>query len=163
MNSPTGAVFSRCRSYRYLLWRRWDDSRLTVNFIGLNPSTADETQDDPTMRRCRQFAQDWGYGAFLMTNLFAFRATKPTQLKMATDPVGPENNKWIIEAANHSRMVVFVWGTHGPFQNRDDTIISLLEGRGYCISLTKHGHPAHPLYLKKNLRPVLFSKDLRAR
>ena len=156
MTSPTGAIFSDCRRYRYVLWRVWDDEKATINFIGLNPSTADETTDDPTMRRCRQFARDWGYGGFLMTNLFAFRATEPAQLKIANDPVGAENDKWISQAAKDADRIIFVWGAHGSFRNRDKEVTMLLGGNAYCLSLTKAGQPGHPLYLKRSLLPVEF-------
>lgn len=96
-------AFSEDRAFRYTLWREWDVDSLTgcaddlphghqfAQFIGLNPSTADETRDDPTIRRCIGFAKLWGYGALCMTNLFAFRATKPRDMRQAADPIGPEN------------------------------------------------------------------------
>ncbi|MCL4841447.1 MAG: DUF1643 domain-containing protein [Bryobacteraceae bacterium] len=140
-----------------MLWRRWDQSLPVVNFVGLNPSTADEHRDDPTMRRCRQFAVSWGYGGFLMTNIFAFRATRPRDLKAAREPVGLQNDQWILRAADDAKLIVFVWGTHGSFRGRDGDVISLLGPRGQCIALTKGGKPAHPLYLKKGLTPVPFA------
>ena len=93
-------IFSPCRRYRYTLWRAWDMFNPGyVMFIGLNPSTADEVQDDPTIRRCIGYAKEWGYGAFCMTNIFAFRATDPRVMKAQADPVGPENDKWLTECA----------------------------------------------------------------
>ncbi len=146
----SGAFFSDDRKYRYVLWRIWDEDRPFVNFIGLNPSTADETIDDPTMRRCAGFAKSWGYGGFYMTNLFAYRATKPVDLKKALDPIGMDNNKWLLDIEKKVDKVVFVWGVHGVFMKRDEFVKSLIS-KGYYIELSKHGQPKHPLYLKSDL------------
>ena len=89
------AILSDCRIYRYSLTRTWDVNKKYVLFIGLNPSTADENYDDPTIRRCVDYAHRWGYGGLVMTNLFAFRATLPIDLKNAKFPIGKENNLWI--------------------------------------------------------------------
>ena len=88
----TDAKLSECRKYRYALWRTWDETKPHVMIIGLNPSTADETKDDPTITRCINFAKSWGYGGVCMANLFAYRATEPTVMKGSTDPVGTEND-----------------------------------------------------------------------
>lgn len=90
------ATFDRQRVYRYTLWRRWSEGERYVQFICLNPSTADETNDDPTMRKCVKFAQTWGYDALCMTNLFAYRATDPRVMKAALDPIGFGNNRWLL-------------------------------------------------------------------
>lgn len=92
------AYFSPCRKYRYSLWREWDATAETKHegyamIVGLNPSTADEIHDDPTIRKCINFAQAWGYRALCMTNLFAYRATKPNVMRAAAEPVGPENDE----------------------------------------------------------------------
>ena len=100
------AVFSDCRNYRYALWRIWDDAKPYAMFIGLNPSTADETEDDPTIRRCMNFAKDWGYGGLCMTNLFAYRATIPANMMSAADPVGAENNAWLANLAENAGVIV---------------------------------------------------------
>jgi len=154
MTGLSGAVFSPCRSYRYVLWRTWDDKLPRVNFVGLNPSTADEVSDDPTMRRCRRFAEHWGFGGFIMTNLFAFRATKPSDLRGAADPIGSDNDLWLTRASGEAQIVVFAWGVHGAFLGRNEVIIRQIGSGGHCIGLTKHGHPAHPLYLRNGL-PLL--------
>jgi len=156
MTGTSGAVFSPCRRYRYVLWRTWDANQPRVNFVGLNPSTADEVSDDPTMRRCRQFATDWGYGGFIMTNLFAFRATRPHDLKSATEPIGTDNDLWLIRAAGEAEAVVFAWGVHGVYLGRDAAVVKQIGRRGHCIGVTKHGLPAHPLYLRKDLRLLPF-------
>ena len=90
-HSQTGATFSSDERYRYLLWRRWSSSQLAL-FIGLNPSTADAANDDPTIRRITGFSRSLGFGGFLIVNLFAFRATKPIDLFASSDPIGPEND-----------------------------------------------------------------------
>lgn len=121
-------------------------------FVGLNPSTADETLDDPTIRRCVGFAKDWGYSGLCMTNLFAFRATDPAKMLAAPDPVGPDNDKVLQELAQNAGVVVAAWGTHGAHLKRDAHVRSLLP-RLHCLWLTKAGFPGHPLYLPKNLTP----------
>lgn len=157
------AVFSPCRKYRYLLSRTWDESKGYVVFVGLNPSTADETMDDPTIRRCMGFAKAWGMGGIVMVNLFAYRATDPRDMKNAEDPVGPENDKWLKKMGKYTHTVVAAWGTHGTFQSRNITvreIFNYLEFWGYihftCLGLTKDGHPKHPLYLKSDLVPISY-------
>src|SRR5690242_6108456 len=106
-------IFSDCRAYRYTLWREWDIfDKNYVMFVGLNPSTADERVDDPTIRRCIDFAKRWGYGALCMTNLFAYRATDPRVMKAFPYPVGPENDKWLVRCAREAGVVVAAWGNH---------------------------------------------------
>jgi hypothetical protein len=130
----------------------------TVAFIGLNPSTADETQDDPTIRRCRAFACSWGYDNLVMLNLFAYRATRPADMKAAADPIGPDNDWHLLDACMRADLIVAAWGSHGSFWNRDVSLRKLL---GRCqlhyLRLTKDGHPAHPLYLPGWLKPTFWS------
>lgn len=146
------ADFSPCRTWRYTLWRRWDDSKSFAQFIGLNPSTADETQDDPTVRRCINFAKAWGFGGMCMTNLFGFRATDPRDMKRVADPVGPENDRWLREIAGSAGVVVAAWGCHGTHLSRDRKVLAFLP-QVSILALTKDGHPKHPLYLPGDLRP----------
>ena len=141
------ALFSDCRKYRYGLWRWWDTGKPPAMFIGLNPSTADETQDDPTIRRCVRFAKDWGYGGLCMANLFAFRATDPKVMKKALDPRGPENDRWLRHFASYAGVVVFAWGAHGTYMERYLAVPRMIEN-GNSLGHTKKGHPSHPLYLK---------------
>lgn len=145
------ATLSACRTYRYALWRRWGRGDYAM-FIGLNPSTADETNDDPTIRRCIGFARAWGYDALCMANLFAFRATQPADMKKAADPVGPENDQALLYLAAGAGIVVAAWGAHGTFKGRDQSVRRLLPGLHY-LRLTKDGHPGHPLYLPADLKP----------
>lgn len=147
-------VFSIDRGYRYALWRDWGGEGYAM-FVGLNPSTADETTDDPTIRRCVAYAKAWGYGALCMTNLFAFRATDPKDMLSARDPVGPENDATLIDLSGGAGVVVAAWGTYGTHLGRGQMVRNMLPGL-HCLKLTKDGHPGHPLYLRKDLVPVLW-------
>ena len=151
--SAAGANFSRCGRYRYTLWRRWDVDRPAVMIIGLNPSTADARQDDPTIRRCIGFARAWGYGGLVVTNLFAFRATYPVDLKAAADPVGPCNDAWIRRMARQVGIIVAAWGNDGAWLQRSARVRRMLAGRLHCLRLNAGGEPAHPLYLPARLAP----------
>ena len=156
MNRPGHpAVFSPCRKYRYTLWREWLGGSGYLQVIGLNPSTADEVQDDPTVRRCIRFAQDWGYSALCMTNLFGYRATDPINMKKQKDPVGPDNDKWLVEVAESASLVVAAWGVHGVHNDRQRDVNYLLDDHINChhLGLTKEGHPKHPLYLRADTKP----------
>ena len=166
---PHGAYFSECRKFRYSLWRRWDDNlsfwtcaNVEPNadlccFIGLNPSTADEKLDDPTIRRCIGFAKDWGFNGLVMLNIFAYRATDPKDMKAFPAPEGPLNNLAICTVAGLVGRTVAAWGVHGVHRNRGLWVKPLLlEHHPVCLGLTKGGHPKHPLYLPKNSVPVRF-------
>jgi len=155
----SGARFSRDRRYRYALWRTWDENAPQVMFIGLNPSTADEQRNDPTVRRCIGYARDWGYGGMWMMNLFAYRATEPARLKSVSDPVGPRNDEWIRRVARHCQTVVAVWGNHGRYMGRSAKVSRMLEGRLSVLRMNDSGEPAHPLYLPKGLRPVEWPRQ----
>jgi hypothetical protein len=122
-------------------------------FVGLNPSTADENTDDPTLTRCINFAKSWGFGGVCMANLFAFRATQPKDMKSAKNPIGPKNNQWLQQLANEAGLVVAAWGNDGSYLNRSGQIRELLPEM-HCLKLNKSGEPAHPLYQKADLRPV---------
>ena len=151
--SKSGAVFSDCRKFRYALWRMWDGDKPLVMIIGLNPSTADEKVNDPTITRCISFACSWGYGGVCVTNLFGFRTTAPTELKAYHDPIGKENDAWVHEMAKEAAITVAAWGNHGKFLNRSVEFLSSLD-QLHCIKMNKSGEPAHPLYLKAELNPV---------
>ena len=127
-------------------------------FIGLNPSTADEINDDPTIRRCIRYAQNWGYAELCMTNLFAFRATLPDDMKATEDPIGPDNDRILITMAKYADVVIAAWGIHGKHLRRDDKIRRLIPHLNY-LRLTKEGFPGHPLYLVKGLKPILWMYD----
>lgn len=153
----SSATFSPCRTYRYSLWRRWGaPEQGYAMFIGLNPSTADEVEDDPTIRRCVQFAKDWGYGALCMTNIFAFRATDPAVMKAQPEPVGPDTDAVLVALAKTAGVVVAAWGNHGSHRGRDQQVIALLP-RLACLKVTKARQPSHPLYLPRTLKPVPYA------
>lgn len=146
-------VFSPCRRYRYTLWREWDASLPYCQFIGLNPSTADETNDDPTIRRCIAFAKLWGFGALCMTNIFAWRDTDPEKMKRAEDPTGPNNDTWLMDVARGAGVVVAAWGNHGAYILRGKRVQLAMEDQGVflkCFRKTKTGQPEHPLYQPHN-------------
>jgi hypothetical protein len=167
-------TLSDCRKYRYTLWRDWpmsdgeerqgfDRERAYAMFIGLNPSTADEVEDDPTIRRCIGFAKSWGYGALCMTNLFAFRATNPKELYRNSNVVGAENDEWIKRCAKGACVVVAAWGKDGDHLYRDQDVpymLAQLEGfpseRFKCFGRNKDGSPKHPLYLAKTTPLIPF-------
>ena len=146
------AILSEDRKYRYVLSRIWDKSNPMVMIIGLNPSTADETEDDPTIRRCINFADSWGYGGVYMLNLFAFRATKPTDMFEAINPIGSQNDDYLNDYANRVDKVICAWGNDGNYKNRSSDIKKQLDNLFY-LKMNKTGEPAHPLYLKSNLIP----------
>jgi hypothetical protein len=155
------AVFSENRVYRYNLTRKWDEDNIrgSVNFIMLNPSTADEQTLDPTLRRCARYAMDWGYGGMSITNLFAYRATDPRAMKAASDPVGPENDDFIVRVAQGAGLVVVGWGSHGDWMRRDLAVKKLLRDahvNAYALKVTGTGQPGHPLYLRRDAELVRF-------
>ena len=146
-NEKSGAVFSACENYRYTLWRIWGGNGL-VQFIGLNPSTADHERSDPTVTRCINFARRWGYGGLVMTNIFAFRATHPRDMKSSGSPIGRDNDEALKVTRSYCTEAVAAWGVHGTFWGREEQVANLLLGRR-LVSLgeTKAGHPRHPLYI----------------
>ncbi len=123
-----------------------------VLFIDLNPSTADETNDDPTITRCVNFARAWGFGGLVMANLFAYRATDPQKLSQCPDPVGPENNRSLLKLQEEASLVVAAWGNHGTLFDRGSEVLKLLK-EPHCLEMSLSGQPKHPLYLKSDLKP----------
>jgi hypothetical protein len=146
------AAFSRCGTYRYALWRRWDESRPAVLFVGLNPSTADAHRDDPTIRRCIGFANSWGFGSVIVANLFAYRTPHPKLLRAAPNPIGPRNDRWLRTLATDAGLVVAAWGADGEYLRRA-TEVSARLGDCRCLGLTASGAPRHPLYVRKDVLP----------
>lgn len=163
--TPTGATFSECERYRFTLWRRWapgllDDPQPLVAFIGLNPSTADESVDDPTIRRCIGFAKRWGYGGMVMLNCFAFRATDPKDMKAHDEPLAMkvQNMAAILDIAKQVGSVVCCWGVHGSHLGRDELVRATLHKSVLThLGLTKGGQPKHPLYLRKDTERRIWS------
>jgi len=147
------AVISDCGAYRYFLLR---GELNQLPFIMLNPSTADDKIDDPTIRRCLSFAEKFGYGGIVVVNLYALRATKPEELWKCTDPVGPENDMWLAKIASKCPEVVCAWGTNAR-ADRVQHAAEVLKANGTklkCLGTTKNGSPRHPLYVKGD-QPLL--------
>jgi hypothetical protein len=154
------AIFSPDRVWRYQLRRVWDPQLPPVAFVGLNPSTADETHDDPTVRRCIGFARRWGYGSLIMANAFAFRATDPREMMDAADPVGPDNDLHLRAIAAEAPLVVAAWGAHGVFHGRSAQLTVLL-GEVSALGLTKGGEPRHPLYVRGDVQRIAYGGEMR--
>jgi len=145
----SSADFSACDRYRYALWRSWDASGPLLNIIGLNPSTADAIHNDNTIRRCIGFAQDNDFGRLCVTNLFAYRATYPSDLRAYHQPIGPENDAWLKRVATQADTLLFAWGNDGLVNGRADQVLGFLP-EGSCLGITKKGAPRHPLYVRKD-------------
>lgn len=160
-----GAVFGddlvadETRKYRYLLWRRWDTAKPSVAFIMLNPSTADETEDDPTIRRCIGFGRKWGFGELLVGNLFALRTPDPDNLYDDFDPVGRDNDEHLQAICDEAEMVLAAWGANGSLDQRGREVAGIIDSQLHALDITKDGHPVHPLYQPKTAEPTPFSYD----
>ena len=158
---PNECVFSPDRRYRYTLVHRWDELLNPghgIAWIGLNPSTADEHQLDPTLRRIRDFSSAWGYAYFVMLNLFAWRATEPAVMKAVSEPVGPDNDHWIAHWSAGVERVVVAWGEHGVHLGRDRAVLALLDrSKIFCLGRNASGQPKHPLYVSRQAAPLPFS------
>lgn len=142
--------FSADRRHRYSLVHRWNPlfGERLIMWIGLNPSTADEQQLDPTLTRIRSFSQREGFDGFWMANIFGFRATDPKEMMAAPDPVGPDNDDALLVGADRCELIVAAWGVCGEFQARADAVARLFAGRElWCLGTTQDGHPRHPLYV----------------
>ncbi|MDB9349859.1 DUF1643 domain-containing protein [Nodularia spumigena] len=164
------------RKYRYSLWCRWNESLPQVTFVMLNPSKADENDHDPTLYKCIKFAHNWHYGSLEVVNLFAYVATKPTELPKPhiddDDPVGLANNSYIQSATKRADLIIVAWGadpylTKNHNHNRVTEVLSLISGQKtlhclkltkikYPLGLTKKEYPRHPLYIKDSTQPMMF-------
>ena len=178
---PNGhCEFSPCRKWRFTLWRNWSKEPDIeepdmfrglpkkkygtksdyLQVIGLNPSTADETINDPTVGRCIDFAKRWGFGGLCMTNIFAFRATDPDVMKAQPWPIGDENDHWLNEVAKDAGMILCAWGSHGYFMDRGAKVTSALcqlyPTKTVALSTTKSGYPGHPLYIRGETEPFSY-------
>lgn len=173
-------ILSDDRVYRYTLWREWQcqpvwgscqlpsghigshsqESKGYAMFIGLNPSTADETLDDPTIRRCVGFAKRWGYSALCMTNLFAIRTKDPSMMKKHPFPAGQDNHSWILRCASEAGIVVAAWGKDGRHQNQDLNVrewVNSVNAVMFCLKLNRDGTPQHPLYVPADTVPKPYA------
>lgn len=154
-DDSSGAIFSDDRKYRYALWRIWNQSLPFIQFIGLNPSSASEFMDDPTIRRVKRFASDWGYAGVYMTNLFAIVSTDPKLLLTCEDPIG-DNDKHLGEIRQKCHDVLFAWGNFKEAQQRAK-VISDMFPFAVCLGLNKNGTPKHPLYVAANTKQINFN------
>lgn len=164
-DAPSEATYSPCLRYRYALTRVWEAAGTRVAFVMLNPSTATEAQNDPTVERCERRARALGHGAFRVCNIFAWRDTDPKAMRAADEPVGPENDAAILAAAAWAGRVVCAWGSHGAHLGRGPAVAALLaraEVPLFHLGLTRDGHPRHPLYVSYSQAPEPWT-DLQAR
>jgi len=149
------AEFSDCETWRYSLIRTWDDTLPLVVFVLLNPSTADQSKDDATNRRGINYAVSWKCGSVVFVNLFAIRSKDPKTIKLVTDPIGPDNDFYILKWAAKADKIVCAWGIHGDYKDRNKHVMELLsDWELFHLGLTQGGHPKHPLYLKADLVPL---------
>ncbi len=161
-DAPSTAVYSDCERYRYALTRVWEPSGSKVLFVMLNPSTATEVQNDPTVERCERRARTLGYGAFCVTNIFAWRDTDPRKMRAASDPIGSQNDKTIVDFSEWAHTIICAWGTHGEHLKRGKHVEALLRETGhplYHLGLSKAGHPKHPLYIAYSEQPRLWQSE----
>ena len=158
-DAASTAVYSDCEKYRYALTRIWDENARKVSFVMLNPSTATEVQNDPTVERCERRARALGFGAFRVCNIFAWRDTDPFKMRKATEPIGPANDDAIKDACAWADMAVCAWGTHGEHLARGPQVAALMRATDaplYHLGLSKAGHPKHPLYIAYSQQPMLW-------
>lgn len=159
------ARYSACLLYRTELTRIWDHGRPKLLFVLLNPSTATEIQNDPTVERCERRARALGQGGFRVTNIFALRSTDPRGLYAAADPVGPGNDDAIADGADWADRVLCGWGTHGSLHDRGHRVQALLARTAkplFHLGLTRSGAPRHPLYVAYATQPLPWFPDQAA-
>lgn len=150
------AVYSDCEAYRYELTRVWNPAGAKAMFVMLNPSTATEAQNDPTVERCERRARALGFGAFRVCNIFALRQTDPRLMRAHPDPVGADNDAAILRGCAWADRIVCAWGAHGEHLNRGPEVEALMRATGatlHALGLTRQGHPRHPLYVSYAARP----------
>lgn len=158
------AIYSDCEQYRYILTRVWDENGPRLTYVMLNPSTATEVQNDPTIERCERRARALGYGGIKITNIFAWRDTDPKNLKKAKHPVGPENDALVAEAAGWADLTLCGWGAHGDHLGRGAEIAAVLRATGQplaTLGTSKAGHPRHPLYISYQTQPTPWDGVIR--
>ena len=154
-DATSDAVYSDCEAYRYSLTRIWQPTGPRALFLMLNPSTATEVQNDPTVDRCERRARALGFGSFAVANIFAFRATDPRVMRAAADPIGPANDVAILDLST-AAYIICAWGTHGAHLNRGPLVEAMLRRAGHSLhhlDLTQSGAPKHPLYIGYDQQP----------
>lgn len=152
------AVVSHFKTYRYQLWRIWDEKKPMVLFIGLNPSYADEAKEDPTSKKLRAFVESWEngkYGGFYVGNLFALVTPKPIELMKSKNPIGDDNDCHLLEMAKKCEKVICMWGENGILRSRDREVMNMFPIL-FCLEKSKENHPKHPLYLRADLTPIEY-------
>ncbi|GAB6989471.1 DUF1643 domain-containing protein [Paenibacillus pini] len=157
------AKIDASEKYRYWLLRSWDNNLPCMTYVMLNPSTADASNDDPTIRRCISFAKSWGYGSLEVVNLFAFRATKPVDLLNCEDPIGLDNDSYIMQSYSKSELIVAAWGTYGALNTRNVSVENLITSKFdiHCLNKTIKGHPRHPLYVKGDTELLIYKESFK--
>lgn len=150
------AIFSPCGRYRYSLSRVWEPTKPYGLFIGLNPSYADAEQDDRTLTRCISFAKSWGYGGVYMANLFAYVHTDRFEMLKADDPIGTDNDRYLVELISNAGVVIAAWGNEGRYLGRSVAVGKMLPENTKCLALNATGEPKHPLYVHSNTALIKF-------
>jgi hypothetical protein len=148
------AIFNETREYRYILTREWDSSLRKILYIMLNPSTASHEVEDRTSKQCLFFAKKFEYGSLEVVNLFSIIATDPKKLKHVLNPIGNDNDRYILEAAKRADTIVVAWGEKHFINKRNKNVLSILKSNGhelYCLDVAKSGHPRHPSRMKHNI------------
>ncbi|MEM1218258.1 MAG: DUF1643 domain-containing protein [Bacteroidota bacterium] len=138
---------SYCGKYRYMLGRTWDDQKDRLMYVGLNPSTADALQEDPTIRKCLHFAHQEGFGGFDILNIYAYRTPHPKELFKMQDPIGPKNSSFLKKYMERSSKVVLMWGTEAHQHEAVQAFLTNHSGPWYCFGENKDGSPRHVLYI----------------
>ena len=157
----SGATFSPLPKYRYLLWRRWAKEPNGLLCVLLNPSTANEFENDPTVTRCLNRAVRMGFTSLEVVNLFAFRATDPAEMMAQQDPIGPDNDEVIRRAVQRAVMVLCGWGSLGKYLDRDAAVLKILDEEGryaHVLGLNTNDTPMHPLYISYNVYPQIWKR-----
>ncbi|WP_320168129.1 DUF1643 domain-containing protein [Mangrovibacterium marinum] len=158
-NVQKDAILSDDNLYRYVLARVFDKDKPMVAFVGLNPSTADDKDDDPTIRKCIRYCTQWKFGGFYMVNLFAIRSSDPNEIYRVDDPVGTNNDEHLVEVFKKVEKVIFCWGNAGGYRGRNLDVSKLVENP-YCLKINGTGEPAHPLYLSRSLEPIEYNDNV---
>ena len=151
------AVYSSCKKYRYSLTRIWNEEGKKLHFVMLNPSTATEIQNDPTVERCERRARILNFGSVRVTNIFAWRDTDPKKMKCATDPVGLQNDQSILDGCHWADCTIAAWGNHGLHLDRGNHVIELMKRCGkpiFHLGISKVAQPKHPLYISYDISPT---------
>jgi hypothetical protein len=157
------AIFSECRGYRVYLEWRWSTAP-ALYVCMLNPSTADAFKLDPTITGLVKRAKAWGYGAVVVVNLFALRATNPADMLAHAAPVGPDNDAVLAatmaQAFNEGSPLLVGWGNHGSHMGRDKVVVEMAQRQGFqlmALAVNDNGQPRHPLYVGHEVRPKLWT------